>query len=488
MGKCEIIEANNKLFFRTTIKERRFYYEARIKIKRKEARKHLEQFHLACELAKLIRHFFPDLVPMLKQLPDPRNQSYVTYPGVVLLMTRILSSLFYISSMRKTSEEFNSDIMIENIWMLSQEEPTVEEIPYWETINRYLEKVEPEKVQGIIHQLCRRLLRNHAFDHMRIRGKYWQIIIDGTQLYSTRKELDGKSLYRIHNRGTEEEYRENYYYVLEAKLVLHPKIVISIQTEFVDNEDGKEAKKQDCERKACWRLMEKIKKAFPRLNICFCGDSLYACEKFFERCKKEKWRYILRFKEGSIPTIASEYRELREIEKNYREQKWKNGKEWYDYVTAIDYKGYKVNLAEYGECQTYMYKKGKKAGKCEERYQKFWFLTDLPLEKKNIENLVERGRMRWKIENEGFNNQKNQGYHLEHRYSHKYQGVKNHYYLIQIGHMIAQIMEAWEKIWEKSRQSIEQKHKRMLESMKETKLKRYEEELEKRIQIRLTPI
>lgn len=71
--------------------------------------------------------------------------------------------------------------------------------------------------------------------------------------------------------------------MLEAKLVLHPKILVSIQTEFVDNEEGKEMEKQDCERKACWRLMEKLKKAFPRLPICLCGDSLYACEGFFER-------------------------------------------------------------------------------------------------------------------------------------------------------------------------------------------------------------
>ncbi len=78
-------------------------------------------------------------MPLLKKLPDPRNQSYITYPSAVLLMTRILSSIFYISSMRKTSEEFNSDLMIENIWELCAEEETVRELPYWETINRYLE-------------------------------------------------------------------------------------------------------------------------------------------------------------------------------------------------------------------------------------------------------------------------------------------------------------------------------------------------------------
>ena len=254
MGRCAIIEVTKQLFFRTTIKERRFYYEARIKIRRKEVREHLEQLNLACELAKLIRHFFPDLLPLLKQIPDPRNQSYITYPAVLLLMTRILSSLFYISSMRKTSEEFNSSEMIKNIWHLSGEEQTVEELPYWETINRYLEKVDPEKLQDILNRLCSRLLCSRAFENMRIRGKYWQVIIDGTQLCSSRRELDGKSLHRTHNKGTEKEYQENYYYVLEAKLVLHPKILISIQTEFVDNEEGKEMEKQDCERKACWRL------------------------------------------------------------------------------------------------------------------------------------------------------------------------------------------------------------------------------------------
>lgn len=142
-------------------------------------------------------------------------------------MTRILSSLFYISSMRKTSEEFNSDTVIENVWDLCGEDPAVDELPYWETVNRYLKRLDPRCLQDVINGLCRRLLRSRAFEDMRIRGKYWQVIIDGTQLYSTRKDLDEKSLYRTHQKGTENEYRENYYYVLEAKLVLHPEIIVS---------------------------------------------------------------------------------------------------------------------------------------------------------------------------------------------------------------------------------------------------------------------
>lgn len=269
--------------------------------------------------------------------------------------------------------------------------------------------------------------------------------------------------------------------MLEAKLVLHPKIIISIQTEFVDNENGEEYEKQDCERKACWRLMEKLGKEFAHLRVCLSADSLYACERFFKECEKRGWHYILRYKEGSIPSIAEEYGKLKKWEKNYQEKGVENGKWWYDYVTEIDYNGYKVNMMEYGESREQEYKKGKKKGSWKTVEKRFWFLTDLPISKKNVERLVERGRMRWKIENEGFNTQKKQGYYLEHQYSKKYRGIKNYYYLTQIGHMIAQLMEAWEKIWKGVSQSRKQKHRRILESMKGTRL----EGFGKKIQIRL---
>ena len=104
--------------------------KTKLKVTRKEKRRHLEQFHLAVELIKVIKHFFPDLVPLLKQTKDPRNQSYITYPNVILLMTRILSSIFYISSMRSTSQKFNSETVIQNIWELCGEEAAMNEIPY----------------------------------------------------------------------------------------------------------------------------------------------------------------------------------------------------------------------------------------------------------------------------------------------------------------------------------------------------------------------
>ncbi len=67
-----------------------------------------------------------------------------------------------------------------------------------------------------------------------------------------------------------------YHYVLEAKLVVGD-IVISIDTEFVENED-ENVEKQDCELRAFYRMAKRIKKEYPKLPIIILGDALYAVE------------------------------------------------------------------------------------------------------------------------------------------------------------------------------------------------------------------
>ena len=422
------------------------------KVTRRESREKLERFRLGCEMAKLIRHFFPNLLGLLRQVSDPRCQSHITYENCVLMMTRILSAIFYISSMRKTSAEFNSSTVIANIGVLCGED--LQELPYWETINRYLERIDPEELQNIVCALVRRLIRSRAFEQARIRDRDWQILIDGTQTFSSDEKLDGNFIFRVHNRNQDGEYVEYCYYVLEAKLVLRGNIVVSIMTEFVENKET-EAEKQDCERKACYRLMKRLKEMFPRLPVCLCGDSLYACEPFVALCENFGWHYIVRYKVGSIPTLYKKYESLRSIESNLRKGIRNQCAYWYDFVNAIDYANHKVNFVAYGEDGT---------------AYPFYFLTNLPVSHKNAVETVFYGRRRWAIENYGFNAQKKHGFFIEHLFSKNCQAMKNHYYLIQIAHMISQIMDAWKNLWEGISLSLEQKHRRMLESWKTDQL------------------
>ena len=417
------------------------------RVTRKESREKLEGFHLSCELIRVIRRFFPGMWEALKQVRDPRHQSYITYSNCTIMMTRILSAIFYISSMRKASEELNSGIAIENLGMLCHQE--LQEIPYWETINNQLKRIEPAELEEVIQKMVYGLIRSRAFEEGRIRNRYWQIIIDATQIVSSQKELDGNYTFKVHNRGKETEYTEYCYYVLEAKIVLRNNIIVSIMSEFIENRN-KEYKKQDCERSASARLMERLKKAFPRLPICICGDSLYACESFFRNSRKNGWRFLVRFKEGSIPTVWQEYESLKKIQKNGMERSGNH----YDYVTDIDYRGMPLSFVHFAD----------NAGSI------FNFLTDLPVTKKNVEMTVFYGRRRWKIENQGFNAQKKHGFYLEHLFSRNGKAMKNHYFLIQLAHMISQIMDAWENLWKYVRLSGEQKHRRLLDSWKSDRI------------------
>lgn len=274
-----------------------------------------------------------------------------------------------------------------------------------------------------------------SFKDSRIRDRYWQILIDGTGLYSFDERHCEHCLKKEHKNPDGTIKSTTYYhYVLEAKLVLNENIVFSIATEFVENEKS-DVEKQDCELKAFYRLQKKLKENFKRLPICFTFDSLYACRQVFDICRDNNWSYIIRFKDGSIKTVAEEFHALKDIEKSQVFKENCNGiDEEYKYVTKINYEDHLLNIIEYKKFTD-------KGEKC------FVFLTNMSISKRNYKQMVKDGRRRWCIENEGFNTQKNHGYNLQHLFSHNYNAMKNHYFLIQIGHMISQLIEQGLQVW-----------------------------------------
>lgn len=109
-----------------------------------------------------------------------------------------------------------------------------------------------------------------------------------------------------------------YHAVLEAKLVTVSGLALSVATEFIENTDINkdldfEKQKQDCELKAFYRLAEKLKRSFPQLNICLVLDSLYAGKPTFDICEKYRFRYIITFKEGSMPETFKEFETLKKL-------------------------------------------------------------------------------------------------------------------------------------------------------------------------------
>lgn len=67
---------------------------------------------------------------------------------------------------------------------------------------------------------------------------------------------------------------------------------------------------------------------------------MYASKPVMEICKENKWKYIIRFKEGSIPTL---YKEYETIVATDNESKIEN----YEFVTKLDYQENKINIIKY---------------------------------------------------------------------------------------------------------------------------------------------
>lgn len=96
----------------------------------------------------------------------------------------------------------------------------------------------------------------------------------------------------------------------------------------------------------------------------------------------------------------------------------------------------------------------------------FQWITDIVLTKGNLEEMTEAGRGRWKIENEGFNAQKNGIYDIEHLNSRNSNAMKNHYLLTQIADLVMQIYLAWTPVRKEAKQSIKSTSSRLLESFR----------------------
>lgn len=237
---------------------------------------------------------------------------------------------------RERKRELNTEEAIQNIAEICELE--LEEIPHCDTINDVFEKVKVEEIERIRKYMITKLIRGKMIQKYKIRDKYYHIIVDGTGLATSRKKYNENCLVKNKTDKNGKEYQEYSTYVLEAKLVVG-EMVFSIGSEFVENVNENETK-QDCETKAFKRLAEKIKKEYPKLKIIISGDALYANKPVLNICKEKGWKYIIRFKEGAIPSL---YNEFETVVAKANESTIKD----YEYVIGLDYQEEKVNIIKY---------------------------------------------------------------------------------------------------------------------------------------------
>ena len=241
---------------------------------KREKRERKEKDRGIVDFMMVTNHFFHSLRKWISEMSDPRNQSYITYAQTDLTYMGILKNVCSQYTMREMEENFNKTNCIDTLRIMSGNQK-LKEMPHYDTLNYYLEKLSPDCLSDLRKKMVVSLIRGKQFNKNRLLGKYWRVILDGTGLFSFKEKHCANCLSTT--RKTEDGKTEKLYYhkVLEAKLVLSDHVVISLGTEFIENEK-ENVEKQDCELNAARRLMKKIKQEYPRLPICIQGDALYA--------------------------------------------------------------------------------------------------------------------------------------------------------------------------------------------------------------------
>lgn len=381
------------------------------------------------QISQSIKHHFPNLIEDLGQIPDPRKRK--SYKMEELLLGCIMMYVFKEGSRHGFNQNRKTEQFSRNYSRLFGGLG----LPHMDTVDEVLRKIEPEQMEELKGLLLKGLLKRRVLHKFRLFGKYFGVAIDATGYASFEKKPYDGCLYRKSKNGKISYLQP----ILEAKLVTSNGFSVSIATEWVLN--GEEYEKQDCELKAFKRLAERLKKDFPQLPICILADGLYPNKSVFEICKTNKWAFIITLKDTQLKDVQDEvavfdklYGKNKDLEEKVvnKEQIIIRSYRW---INGIAYHGHPLNWIECVET-----KRNIKTGK--EEQNKFAHITGCKVNSLNCRALSGFGRLRWKIENEGFNIQKNGGYKLQHKYSRKnLNAIQNYYQCMQIGHLINQLVE-----------------------------------------------
>jgi hypothetical protein len=382
---------------------------------------------LGATLARTVNHFFPDLFDRLGEVRDNRDQDCITYGRRFLIWMGLMPFLLKLGSRRRLRFELDTPEALANLNALSRS--TQETMAHSDTLNYFLGRVPAASLPLLRRKMVQRLIRMKALDHGRLMGCFL-LVVDATGQLRFNQRHCPNCLEQKHGEKT--LYFHN---VLEAKLVTPDGLAISLESEFIENADPN-ATKQDCELKAFTRMAGRLKKNYPQLSLCLCFDGLYANGTVMDICRQNHWKYFITFKEGSLPALWQEYQSLLALSPRNRKNH------------ATD-DGVRQTFAWVGQLEHVDDQKRRhrvNAFQCQEKHDGetrfFAWLTNWSVTEQNVAALGNRGgRCRWKIENEGFNLQKNGGFNLEHAYSTGPLQIKNFYVLLQIAHMILQLAE-----------------------------------------------
>ena len=286
----------------------------------------------------------------------------------------------------------------------------IDRVPSDSTMREILDGIDLEPLNeafaDIFYQLQRSgMLKKWVFDE----GHYL-MAIDGTGHFCSTKIHCEHCLTKQSRNGT-----IYYYHQAVAAVLTHPdtREVIPLAIEPIIKQDGQT--KNDCERNATARLLERIRRLHPKLKLIVVEDGLSSNAPHIADLERHNMRYLLIAKpsdhqhlfdqvieacdesreesirvKGPSGTLVGETQVIRNLELNKSNPHVR--------VNFLQHFEYDVETGDV--------------------VKQFSWVTDMPVPRDKLTLYQRGGRSRWRIENETFNTLKTQGYHYDHNYGH----------------------------------------------------------------------
>jgi hypothetical protein len=385
---------------------------------------------------KILKHRCPELKPSFACLPDPRKLQGRRYGMEEIMFGGLSLFLFKAGSRNQLNNNRLDGYFSSNYRQLFDMN-----LPHSDSVHDVLCELPNDRLEQVKPDMMSRMFDQNRLREYRLLNKYYLVAVDATGIAGFDKRHCGHCLTKKSKSGK----ITYFHYVLEAKLITRDGHALSLAAEWIENPAG-DFDKQDCERKAFIRLAAKLKKQYPRLPVCILADGLYPYANAFKVCEDNLWKFIFVLQDRSLKTVQEELtlpRRNKPVKTYYTVKKGWDITEEYRFETDIDYHDkYTLNWIQCVETSKKNNREKTAMSKPPPVISRFEYVTNIQPDRHNVRTIGTAGRLRWKIENEGFNTQKCGDYELEHKYCREsYNGLKNYYTLLQIAHAINQLVE-----------------------------------------------
>jgi hypothetical protein len=345
----------------------------------------------------------------IAQLPDHRKKGPNTryaLPDTALgafgiFFTQSASFLEYQRRLQHTKGRNNAHTLL-----------GVEQIPCDNQVRTLLDPLAPSHLDAVFVDVFERLEQHRMLANFRLLGDQLLVALDGTNYFSSKAIHCHNCLTRQLTTG-----QILYYHAAITPVIVCPgqSQVIALPPEYIMPQDGHA--KQDCERAAGKRWLNKHAAQVAPHAVTLLGDDLYSNQPFCALVLQHRCNFIFTCKPDSHPKFYERLAFWQATDSlAAREERHWNGR--FTEVTLVRYLNDVLLRSGEDALSVNWFDLTVVNAKTGEQLYHNSCITNHRLTADNVVDVAQSGRGRWKIENENNNVLKTKGYHLEHNFGH----------------------------------------------------------------------